>query len=134
MFVKESSCDIADERALNDLVSAIIVQAAMDYVDARRAGLITKRRRVDESALKRTMLYNRSRSLPKWMEPSDVFSCVWFLFNSEAMPDIMPHNWRVNPNAIRSAVAVAAESGSNSINHLLAFRRGENRQPYDNTR
>lgn len=111
------------ERALNDLISAIIVQAAMDYVDARRAGLITKGGDVDEPALRRMMFCNYSSRapLPKWMEPSDVFSCVWFLY-SEAMLDLMPHKWSVNPDAIRTAVAAAAESDSNNINHHLAAK------------
>ena len=116
LFVKEAGLDIADDKALNDLVGAIIVQASMDYVDARRAGLITRAGDVNESALKRAP----TRSLPKHMEQSDVFSCVWFLYRSEAMPDIMPHNWGVNPDAIRTAVVAAAESGS--INHHLTAK------------
>ena len=107
--------DTADERALNDLVSAIIVQAARDYIDARRAGLITRGGKVNEPALRRMMQckYPSRAPLPKWMEPPDVFSCVWFLY-SEAMLDIMPHKWSVNADAIRTAVATAAELGSNS--------------------
>ena len=70
---------------------------------------------MDEPALRRAMQRNYpSRApLPKWMEPSDVFSCVWFLY-SEAMLDLMPHKWSVNPDAIRLAVATAAELDSNS--------------------
>ena len=107
--------DTADERALNDLVSAIIAQAARDYIDARRAGLITRGGEVDEPALRRMMQRNYpSRApLPKWMEPPDIFSCVWFLY-SEAMLDIMPHKWNVNPDAIRTAVAIAAGTDYNS--------------------
>jgi hypothetical protein len=105
--------ETADERALNDLISAIIVQASMDYIDARKAGLITAGGEVDKEAL-RVLMLERSRSLPKWMEPRDVFSCVWFM-HSNAMQDIMPHNWSVNPAAIRTAVT----KPSGSINHHM---------------
>jgi len=105
--------ETADERALNDLVSAIIVQASMDYIDARRAGLITAEGEVDKEAL-RVLMLERSRSLPKWMEPRDVFSCVWFI-HGNALLDVMPHNWSVNPTAIRTAVT----KSSGNINHHM---------------
>jgi len=112
--------DTVDERALNDLLSAIIVQAAMDYVDARQAGLITKGGGADEGAIRRLMLKRSrmSQTLPKWMEPRDVFTCAWFI-HSEAMQDIMPHNWSVNPDAIRTAVVTASKSAGGSINHHM---------------
>ena len=115
--------ETADERALNDLVSAIIVQAAMDYVDARKAGLITSEGGVDEIAIRRLMLRraHMSQTLPKWLKPRDVLSCAWFI-HSHAMQDIMPHNWSVNPDAIRAAVVTASESADGNINHHMKKR------------
>jgi hypothetical protein len=98
----------------------VIVQAVIDYADSRRAKVITSRNQVDEEQLRLVLKksYPSRMPLPKWMEPSDVFSCVWFLFNSSCLEDFMPCDWEVAPDAVRAAAEQAARS-KKPINHFF---------------
>jgi hypothetical protein len=80
-----------DDTAFSEMVSAIIVQAAMDFTEAYKLGLIK--------------------------EPSDIYSASWFLFQSEALDEIIPAGWPVSPDAVRRAIVAAAKAGKR-INHF----------------
>jgi len=118
--VNEGERVICETKALNDLVSAIIVQAAIDYVDAHRKGLVKAGRVVDEDALRQLLQrsYPCRTPLPKWMEPPDVYSCVWFLFGSNCLEDFAPTAWTISPSAIRAAVDKAVVEGG-KLNHFF---------------
>ena len=105
---------VKDETAIYELVSAVIVQAAIDFVDAHKSGIIYGHHTVDPDRMQRIVQKNHpSRcSLPKWMEPSDVYSCVSFLFLSTTLEDIIPTAWEVSPDAVRSAIIEAAQTGA----------------------
>ena len=117
--------EILETRALNDLVSAIIVQAAIDYVDSCRGGFVSDHNQVDNEAIRQLLRdsYPARTPLPKWMEPPDIFSCVWFLFGSSCLEDIIPCSWLVSPDAIRLA-AKRAVSSTESLNHFFVSSWG----------
>ena len=103
-----------DTTAFYELVGAIIVQAAIDFVDAYKSGIIYGHHTIDSDRMQRIIQkhYPSRCPLPKWMEPSDVYSCVSFFFLSAALEDIIPTGWEVSPDAVRSAVIEAAQSGA----------------------
>ena len=117
---------IRETRALNDLVSAIIVQAVIDYVEACRGGFVAGGNRVDDGAIRKLLResYPARTPLPKWMEPPDIFSCVWFLFGSSCLEDLIPCAWVVAPDAIRLAAKKAAAS-SESLNRFFVGSFGK---------
>ena len=73
---------MVDEKGFSELVSAIVVQAAIDFGEAHRYGLINEACTVNAAALKAVLrqAYPSRCPLPKWMEPSDIYSAVTFLF------------------------------------------------------
>ena len=108
--------------AFSDLVSAVIVQASIDYVEAYRCGLICENASVNSQRITEVLreAYPTRCPLPKWMEPSDVYSCVSFLFESTALEDVIPTSWEVSQDAVRRAVIEAAKEGK-AMNHFFNF-------------
>ena len=103
-----------DDQAFCELAGAIIVQAAMDYAEACKAGLIKQDScAVDAAAITRRMRFGYPDRwlLPKGMEPGDIYSATWFLFGSEALDELIPFGWEVNPDAVRRKIIEAVSSG-----------------------
>jgi hypothetical protein len=113
---------VVDEKGFSELVSAIVVQAAIDFGEAHRYGLINEDCTVNAAALKAVLrqAYPSRCPLPKWMEPSDIYSAVTFLFASHSLDDIIPDKWEVNPDSIRFAIVAAAKAGK-PMNHFFNF-------------
>lgn len=90
---------MVDEKGFSELVSAIVVQAAIDFGEAHRYGLINEDNSVNSAALKAVLrrAYPSRCPLPKWMEPSDIHSAVTFLFTSHSLDDIIPDKWKSTP-------------------------------------
>ena len=110
-----------DDKAFCDLVSAIIVQAAIDWVESYKCGLINNDNTVNSFALEEFLRcsYPSRCPLPKWMEPRDVYSSATFLF-SVTLDEIIPENWQVSPDAVRRAV-ISAASSQKVMNHFFNF-------------
>ena len=107
-----------DDTAFSELTSAVIVQAAMDYVEAYKAGFIAKGgRKVNARAIESRVRCGTRFAFPKWLQPSDIYSAVWFLFQSHALDDIMPSSWEVSPESIRLAI-VATTRTSKTLTHF----------------
>ena len=109
-----------DDTAFSEMVSAIIVQAAMDFTEAYKLGLIKESSCSvkSEAIVERLQNYYPERSpFPKLLEPSDIYSASWFLFQSEALDEIIPAGWPVSPDAVRRAIVAAAKAGKR-INHF----------------
>jgi len=118
-----------DITAFSELVTAVIVQASIDFVDAHKSGLISQKLSVNSERVNEVLResYPTRCPLPKWMEPSDVYSCVSFLFESTALEDIIPTSWEVKPDAVRRAVIEAALEGK-AMNHFFNFEGTHNSQ------
>lgn len=109
-----------DDTAFSELVSAIIVQAAMDFAEAYKLGLIEEGScSVKSEAIVERLqgCYAERCPFPKWLEPSDIYSASWFLFKSEALDEIIPAGWPISPDAVRRAIVKAAKAGKR-INHF----------------
>ena len=113
---------MVDEKGFSELVSAIVVQAAIDFGEAHRCGLIEEDNSVNSAELKAVLrrAYPSRCPLPKWMEPSDIYSAATFLFFSHSLDDIIPDKWEVNPDSIRFAIVAAAKAGK-PMNHFFNF-------------
>ena len=113
---------MVDEKGFSELVSAIVVQAAIDFGEAHRYGLINEDCAVNAAALKAVLrqAYPRRCPLPMGMEPSDIYSAVTFLFFNLSLDDIIPDKWEVNPDSIRFAIVAAAKAGK-PMNHFFNF-------------
>ncbi len=110
----------ADDTAICELVTAVVVQAAMDFAEAYQLGLIKEGSCSvkSEAIVERLQNYYPERSpFPKWMEASDIYSASWFLFQSEALDEFIPACWPVSPDAVRRTIIAAAKSGKR-INHF----------------
>lgn len=96
-----------------NLLAAIIIQAAGDFVDAYQVGLIDEDNTVNIDAMRRLILDNRAKRcrFPKWMDATDVQSAIVFLFKSDLLEQTIPARWRVDADAIRAAVVQAARDG-----------------------
>jgi len=112
---------LRDEKAFCDLLSAVVVQAAIDWVEAHKCGLIKNDNTVDSFALENFLrgAYPSRCPLPKWMEPHDVYSAATFLF-STSLEEVIPEHWQVSPDAVRRAVISAANS-QKAMNHFFNF-------------
>ena len=110
-----------DDKAFCDLVSAIVVQAAIDWVEAHKCGLINTDNTVNSLALEDFLrnAYPSRCPLPKWMEPHDIYSAAAFLFSSP-LDEIIPEGWQVSPDSVRRAVIAAANS-QKAMNHFFNF-------------
>ena len=109
----------------HEMVAAIVAQAAVDYTCGRQAGLIRGDNTID---LKRRnkLMENQKRSrnpLPKTMEVNDLFSCISFLFDGDTLSDFVPSCWGTTPEAIRSAILRAADSGR-QVHHFFDINAG----------
>ena len=94
---------MVDEKGFSELVSAIVVQSAIDFGEAHRCGLINEDNTVNAAALK-----------------SVLRQAVTFLFASHSLDDIIPDKWEVNPDSIRFAIVAAAKAGK-PMNHFFNF-------------
>ena len=96
-----------------NLLAAVIIQAAGDYVDAYAAGLINDNNQVDIPAVQRMIINHRKRRcrFPKWMDSTDIKSAVVFLFASDYLESLIPTRWSVDADAIRQSVINAAREG-----------------------
>lgn len=96
-----------------NLLAAIIIQAAGDFVDAYQAGLIDDDCNVNIEAVKRMIFNHRKRRcrFPKWMDSTDIKSVVVFLFERDYLECVIPQRWKIEADAIRRSVIKAARDG-----------------------
>lgn len=96
-----------------NLLAAVIIQAAGDFVDAYQAGLIGRDMTVSVDAMREMINANRARRcrFPKWMDATDVQSAVIFLFDGDYLEQMIPARWHVDADAIRVAVITSARNG-----------------------
>lgn len=106
----------------HELIAAVIAQSAIDYVECRAAGLILADHTINKELVSK-LARNEGKvrcPMPKWMEISDIHSCVPFLFEGDTLSDFIPSCWATSPEAIRLAVKKAGDEGK-SIHHFFDF-------------
>ena len=120
-------CCIQSEQALDNLICALIVQAGIDYAESRVSGFVGADNVVLDDAIRQRLQerYPSRTPLPKWLEPCDIHSCVWFLFYSPALEDLIPAKWDVEPSAIRAAIQRAVRSGASLSRYFFSQEREE---------
>jgi len=118
---------IQSEQALDNLICALIVQASIDYAESRVSGFVGADNVVLDDAIRQRLQerYPSRTPLPKWLEPCDIHSCVWFLFYSPALDDLIPAKWEVEPSAIRAAIRRAVQSGASLSRYFFGQEREE---------
>jgi hypothetical protein len=106
------------------MVAAIIAQAAVDYVECRVQGLIDSNNVINkQKVMKLSENLDKLRNpMPKWMDITDVYSCVSFLFKDSTLEDYLPSCWETSSEAIRRAVKKAGDEGR-QINHFFSIDR-----------
>lgn len=95
------------------VLTAIIVQAAGDFVDAYMSGLINDDCTVNIDAM-REMIAKHSKKrnrFPRWMEAPDIQSAVTFLFEDNFLESIIPADWRIDAATLRKHIIAHAKSG-----------------------
>ena len=112
-----------DSTYVEKLLVAIIVQAASDFTDAYRVGLIDPSDySADISAIKHRVEAKRkekSRHLfPRWMCTNDIVTSVYFIFEPGILEGIIPSKWAVDAEKIREVIVKAAKSGRTISNHF----------------
>lgn len=107
-------------------MAAIIAQAAVDYVECRCQGLIGSDNKVNKArVMKLSENLDRLRNpMPKWMDITDVYSCLSFLFEDNTLEDYIPSCWLTTSDAIRVAVKAAGDEGR-PINHFFSIDRDD---------
>ena len=102
-----------DDRPYENLLAAIVIQAAGDFVDAYQAGLITHDNEIDVQAMRQMIIDNQKRRcrFPKWMDCVDVQTAVVFLFGGNLLEQALPPSWKIDAEALREQVIKSAKSG-----------------------
>lgn len=104
---------IDDRKPYEDLLAAIVIQAAGDYCDAYNAGLITEDDKLNIEKM-RQMIYDKRKHrcrFPKWMDSVDIQTAVLFLFHSDYLEETIPARWNIDADSLRQAVRTAARQG-----------------------
>lgn len=104
---------IDDQKPYEDLLAAIVIQAAGDFIDAYQVGLINDRNEINVKVMKRMIHENRKRRcrFPKWMDSTDVRTAVVFLFSGTLLEDTLPPRWNISADALRRQIIECARSG-----------------------
>jgi hypothetical protein len=112
-----------DASNVEKLIVAIIVQAAADFTDAYRVGLINPEdHSADIDAIKRRVEARRKEKcrhlFPRWMSTNDIVTSVYFIFEPGILEGIIPHNWFMSADQIRDGIIRAAKRGTTISNHF----------------
>ena len=102
-----------DDRPYENLLAAIVIQAAGDFVDAYQVGLINDDNEIDVRTMQQMIYDNRKRRcrFPKWMDSTDVRTAVVFLFSGTWLEDTLPPRWDISADALRKQIVECARTG-----------------------
>lgn len=95
------------------VLTAVIVQAAGDFVDAYMSGLINEDCTPNLEAIRAMIEKNRTKRnrFPRWMEASDIQSAATFLFDGQLLESVIPADWSIDAPTIRKYVLAHAKDG-----------------------
>lgn len=101
------------DRTYENLLAAIVIQAAGDFIDAYQVGLINDDNEIDVEAMKRMIHENRKRRcrFPKWMDSTDVRTAIVFLFSGDLLEETLPPSWNISADALRRQIVQCAKDG-----------------------
>ena len=104
---------IEDTQPYEDLMAAIVIQAAGDFVDAYHAGLITNDNKLNMAAVRVAIYDNQKRRcrFPKWMDCTDIQTALSFFFTEGVLEKVIPCDWNIDANGLRDALVRSAKSG-----------------------
>ncbi len=108
-------------RPYDQLLAAIIVQAAGDFCDAYTAGLIAEDNTVNTPALQEMIVVNRFKrcTFPKWMQSIDITTSVTFLFEGDTLENILPEDWNIGADALRDFILQKAKAGERISSYFV---------------
>ncbi len=101
------------DRTYENLLAAIVIQAAGDFIDAYQVGLINEDNEIDVEAMKKMIHENRKRRcrFTKCMDSTDVRTAIVFLFYGDLLEETLPPSWNISAYALRKQIVQCAKDG-----------------------
>ena len=101
------------DRTYENLLAAIVIQAAGDFIDAYQVGLINEDNEINAETMKKMIYDNRKRRcrFPKWMDSTDVRTAIVFLFYGDLLEETLHPSWNISAAALRKQIVQCAKDG-----------------------
>ena len=102
-----------DTQPYEDLMAAIVIQAAGDFVDAYHAGLITNDNKLNMAAVRVAIYDNQKKRcpFPRGMDSTDIQTALSFFFTEGVLEKAIPPDWDIDANGLRNALVRSAKAG-----------------------